>query len=105
LSEDQVGRRDVPERASETDSGPDAVHHRQQHIERHRPTRTITQPRFADAVDGNRGIVGDRVWQPGALVADEIDEDLSRGKGTRVVLHAGTAPEIPDDNDSDAHLT
>ena len=63
----------------------------------------MTKPRLADAVNGDAGIAGDRVRQCGPGISDQIDGRVVSGEGAGVVLHPGTSPEIPDDNDGSSH--
>src|SRR5215471_6187096 len=53
---------------------------------------------------GNAGVVGEKLWQGRTFVPDEVDLDTVNGERTGVILHAGTPPEIPYDDDGGAHV-
>ena len=52
---------------------------------------------------GNARIVGDALGQRRAFEADEIDVDAVRHQRVRVVLHAGTSPQISERNNGGSH--
>ena len=103
LDENQVGLRNGHQRHTEPQAGPQRVVRGDEAEQDLRALDAEPELRRRQPVDADARI-GEKLGQRRAFMTDHVHVHARGGERVRVILHAGTASQIPDDDDGRAHL-